>query len=79
MPVKNFWSLRRMTKERWNLWEWHKRLFKNKLKPIYEKSMAEESFAKIDEAKRLWNEILDTDIKEGYYYRKARHHIKKYK
>ena len=56
-----------------------KKTLQNKLKPIYEKSMAEESFAKIDEAKRLWSEILDTDIKEGYYYKKAQHHIKKYK
>ena len=48
------------------------------LKPIYEQSMLDESFSRIEEAVQLWNEILEKDIKEGYYYRKALSQIKKY-
>ena len=49
------------------------------LKPIYEQSILNESFSKIEEAVKLWNEILEKDIKEGYYYQKALSQIKKYK
>lgn len=45
----------------------------------YEKSMSEETFARIEEAKKIWKEILEQDIKEGIYYRKALSQLKKYK
>ena len=48
-------------------------------KSIYEQSMLDESFSRIEEAKKLWNEILEKDVKEGYYYKKALSQIKKYK
>ena len=48
-------------------------------KSIYEQSMLDESFSRIKEAKKLWTEILEKDIKEGYYYKKALVQIKKYK
>ena len=52
---------------------------RNKFKPLYEQSMMDESFSRIEEAKKIWNEILEQDIKDGYYYRKALSQIKKYK
>ena len=48
-------------------------------KSIYEQSMLDESFSRIEKAKKLWTEILEQDIKEGYYYKKAFVQIKKYK
>lgn len=52
---------------------------RKELKPIYEQSMMHESFSRIEEAMKLWNEILERDISGGYYYKKAQSQIKKYK
>ena len=52
---------------------------KKSFKLQYEKSMSEETFARVEEAKNIWKEILEQDIKEGYYYRKALSQLKKYK
>ena len=51
---------------------------KSEIKPLYEKSQWHESFSRIDEAKKIWEQILETDIKGGYYYKKAQVQIKKY-
>lgn len=48
-------------------------------KPLYEQSMMDESFSRIEEAKKIWREILEKDIKGGHYYQKASAQIKKYK
>ena len=50
-----------------------------KLKPLYEQSVLDESFSRIEEAKKIWEEILSKDIKEGYYYQKAQFQLNKYK
>ena len=52
---------------------------KKEIKPLYEQSLWHESFARIDEAMKIWREILEKDIKGGYYYKKADFQIKKYK
>ena len=51
---------------------------KSEIKPLYEKSQWHESFSRIEEAKKLWEQILEKDIKGGYYYKKALVQIKKY-
>ena len=56
-----------------------KQTLREELKPLYEQSMQDESFSKIQQAKKLWKLILDKDINDGYYYRKALSQIKKYK
>ena len=59
------------------------RLSKNSLqkrfKPLYEQSMLDESFSRIEEAKKIWREITAKDIKEGYYYQKALFQLNKYR
>lgn len=52
---------------------------RNDLKPLYEKSMLHESFSRIEEAVQLWNEILQRDVTDGHYYKKAAFQVKKYK
>ena len=52
---------------------------KKELKPLYEQSMWHESFSRIEEATKLWKEILEKDVQNGYYYKKAQSQIKKYK
>lgn len=56
-----------------------KTALKKELKPLYEQSMQDESFSKIEEATKLWKEILEKDVEDGHYYRKAAFQIKKYK
>ena len=56
-----------------------KKTLQKEFKSLYAQSMMDESFSRIEEAKKLWNEILDRDIKEGYYYKKALSQAKKYK
>ena len=51
---------------------------RSEIKPLYEKSQWHESFSRIEEAKKIWAQILETDIKDGYYYKKAQVQIKKY-
>lgn len=51
---------------------------RDKLKSTYQKSVLAESLSSIDQAQELWNEILSKDIKEGYYYKKARVLLEKY-
>ena len=48
------------------------------LKPVYEEAQWHESFSRIEEAFKKWDEILERDIKGGYYYKKALAQIKKY-
>ena len=55
-----------------------KRALRNKIRPLYKKSLWHESFSRVDEAMKIWKQILETDIKEGYYYKKAAFQIKKY-
>jgi len=55
-----------------------KRALSFELKPIYEEAQWHESFSRIDEALKKWEEILERDIKGGYYYKKALAQIKKY-
>ena len=52
---------------------------RKKFKPLYEQSMMDESFSRVEEAKKIWKEILEQDIEGGYYYQKALSQIKKYK
>ena len=49
-----------------------------RLKPKYEDSTWKESLGKTEAAKTIWREILEKDIKSGYYYQKARAQLKKY-
>ena len=52
---------------------------RRELKPLYEQSMLDESFSRIEEAKKLWNEILKKDVSDGHYYKKAVFQLNKYK
>ena len=52
---------------------------RKEFKPLYEKSMQHESLSQMDEAKKIWREILDKDIKGGYYYKKASAQLSRYK
>ena len=52
---------------------------KKELKPLYEQSMMDESFSRIEEAKKLWQEIVDKDIPGNYYHLKASSQLKKYR
>ena len=56
-----------------------KRSLEVEIKPIYEKSLWHESFSRLDEAFKIWEQILEKDIKGGYYYKKAAFQLKKYK
>ena len=56
-----------------------KRTLQSEIKPLYEQSLWHESFSRVDEAIKIWNRILEKDIKDGYYYKKADFQIKKYK
>lgn len=55
-----------------------KRALSFELKPIYEEAQWHESFSRVDEALKKWEEILERDIKGGHYYKKALAQIKKY-
>ena len=52
---------------------------KQELGPLYSESQWHESFSEIEKAKKLWLEILDRDIKDGYYYKKAEVQIQRYR
>ena len=56
-----------------------KQTLQEEIKPLYEKSLWHESFSRVEEAIKIWQEILEKDIKEGYYYEKADFQIEKYK
>ncbi|MCZ0933075.1 MAG: FHA domain-containing protein [Oligoflexia bacterium] len=56
-----------------------KRTLQSEIKPLYEQSLWHESFSRVDEALKIWRQILEKDIKDGYYYKKADFQIKKYK
>ena len=51
----------------------------SEFKPLYEQSLWHESFSRIEEAMSIWKKILEKDIEEGYYYKKAEFQLKKYK
>ena len=52
---------------------------KKRLQPLYKDSSLHESFSRIDEAKKIWKEIMEIDVRGGYYYKKAETQMKKYK
>ena len=57
---------------------------KNQVKLIYQESIIDENFGNIDGddtrqgAKQKWKKILDTDVEDGEYYRKAFTKLKRY-
>ena len=56
-----------------------KNSLKSKFKPLYVKSALEESLSNVEEAKELWEKILKEDVETGYYYKKAKLKLDKYK
>ena len=56
-----------------------KKTLRDELKPLYQESAEHESWGRIPQAKKLWAQIVERDIKEGYYYKKARHLLNKHK
>lgn len=56
-----------------------KNSLKDKLKPIYSKSTLAESLSHVEEAQELWQQIVKEDVETGYYYRKAKEKLSKYK
>ena len=48
------------------------------LKILYEESVLNESLGQIEIAKKIWNKILEKDIPNGNYYKKARGKLDKY-
>ena len=48
------------------------------LKSLYEESVLNESLGQIEIAKKIWREILEKDIPNGEYYKKARSKLDKY-
>ena len=48
------------------------------MKPDYERSVVQESFANIKEAKEIWQSIVKRDIAGGRYYKKAKAQLEKY-
>ena len=52
---------------------------RNNLKDVYAKSVFEESLANTEAAKKLWKQILEEDLKDGYYYTKAKIFLNRYK
>ena len=50
-----------------------------KLKSVYEESGQKESLSNIAAARPLWQQIVQEDITEGYYYKKAIAKLAKYK
>ena len=52
---------------------------RSKLKPVYEKSSQKESLSNIASARPLWQRIIKEDIPGGYYYKKAKAKLEKYK
>lgn len=50
----------------------------NEMKAMYQESIIEEDLGKIDEAKRKWAKIIETDVPTGDYYKKAKLKLRKY-
>ena len=53
-------------------------ILEKELKPKYEESVIQESFANIKEAKQIWQAIVKRDIAGGRYYKKAKTQLEKY-
>lgn len=51
---------------------------KREMKSMYEDSILEESLGNIDAAKQKWKKIMDSDLKNGEYYSKAKRKLQKY-
>ena len=51
---------------------------KRTLKTIYEDSFLEENLGNVDAAKEKWKKIIDEDVRDGEYYRKAKEKLKHY-
>ena len=47
-----------------------------KLRSLYEESIISEGLGQIDEAKKKWKEILETDHPDGQYYKRAKNKMK---
>ena len=56
-----------------------KNSLKRQFKPLYVKSTLEESLSNVVEAKEIWEKILKEDVETGYYYKKAKLKLDKYK
>ena len=56
-----------------------KNSLKHQFKPLYVKSALEESLSNVVEAKEIWEKILKEDVETGYYYKKAKLKLDKYK
>ena len=56
-----------------------KNVLQNKFKPLYAKSTLEESLSNVEEAVEIWEQIVKEDVKTGYYYKKAKQKLDKYK
>ena len=52
---------------------------RRQLKPLYDQSVMLESLSKISSARPLWEQIVERDIESGYYYKKAKSKLEKYK
>ena len=52
---------------------------REKLKDRYAESILAESLSEVDKAKKIWQSILEEDLKDGHYYKKAKILMKKHK
>ena len=52
---------------------------RRQLKPVYDQSVMLESLSKVSAARPLWKQIVQKDIENGYYYKKAKSKLEKYK
>ena len=51
---------------------------RQKMKSLYDDSILEEQFGKIEAAKEKWNQILKEDISSDEYFQRAKRKLKKY-
>jgi pSer/pThr/pTyr-binding forkhead associated (FHA) protein len=55
-----------------------RREINNRLRQEYEDSIISEGLGDVDLAKKAWKKIMETDIAEGEYYKKARNKLRSY-
>ena len=55
-----------------------RRELNGKLKELYEESVISEGLGKVDEARGNWKKIMDLDLPEGDYYKKAKSKLRSY-
>ena len=56
----------------------YRREINNRLRQDYEDSIISEGLGDVDLAKKSWKKIMDTDVSEGEYYKKARNKLRSY-